>query len=176
MCSNDNVVKGGSRTVINEIKSPWFGEVFPHLKYDEADKNFFLKETDGEWKLKNCKLMASYNATTTNSNVVGQRASKRIHIDDLYPDYKEAMNKTTNDTYFNDYQKMYINKRCEYFKKYFCSNSLEDGLYEIVKSGITTMLQTHIKLNIICECIEIVKDDKTFKNISIEIRIKKKNC
>ena len=68
----------------------------------------------------------------------------------------------------NDYQKMYINKRCEYFKKYFCSNSLEDGLYEIVKSGITTMLQTHIKLNIICECIEIVKDDKTFKNISIE--------
>lgn len=104
LCSNDNVVKGGSRTVINEIKSPWFGEVFPHLKYDEADKNFFLKETDGEWKLKNCKLMASYNATTTNSNVVGQRASKRIHIDDLYPDYKEAMNKTTNDTYFNDYQ------------------------------------------------------------------------
>ena len=104
LCSNENVVKGGSRTVINEIKSPWFGEVFPHLKYDEKDKNFFLKETDGEWKLKNCKLMASYNATTTNSNVVGQRASKRIHIDDLYPDYKEAMNKTTNDTYFNDYQ------------------------------------------------------------------------
>ena len=104
LCSNENVVKGGSRTVINEIKSPWFGEVFPHLKYDEKDKDFFLKVTDGEWKLKNCKLMASYNATTTNSNVVGQRASKRIHIDDLYPDYKEAMNKTTNDTYFNDYQ------------------------------------------------------------------------
>ena len=68
----------------------------------------------------------------------------------------------------NDYQKMYINKRCEYFKKYFCSNSLEDGLYEIVKSGITTMLQTHIKLNIICECIEIVKDNETSKYMSLE--------
>lgn len=104
LCSNDSVVKGGSRTVINEIKSPEFGEVFPHLAYDPKDKNFFLKETDGEWKLKNCNLMASYNATTTNSNVVGQRASKRIHIDDLYPDYKEAMNKNTNDQYFNDFQ------------------------------------------------------------------------
>lgn len=103
LCSNDRVVKGGSRTVINEIKSQAFGEVFENLKYDESDKNFFLKETDEEWKLKNCKLMASYNASTTNSNVVGQRASKRIHIDDLYPDYKEAMNKNTNDQYWNDY-------------------------------------------------------------------------
>jgi len=104
LCSNDSVVKGGSRTVINEIKSQCFGEVFPKLKYDEKDKNFFLKETDGEWKLKNCKLMASYNATTTSSNVVGQRASKRIHIDDLYPDYKEAMRKETNDQFYNDFQ------------------------------------------------------------------------
>lgn len=103
LCSNDTVVKGGSRTVINEIKSEPFGEVFPNLKYSEDDKKFFLKETDGDWKLKNCRLMSSYNATTTSSNVVGQRASKRIHIDDLYPDYKEAMNKNTNDTFYNDF-------------------------------------------------------------------------
>jgi hypothetical protein len=103
LCSNDTVVKGGSRTVINEIKSEPFGEVFPHLAYDDKDKNFFLKETDGDWKLKNCKLMSSYNATTTNSNVVGQRASKRVHIDDLYPNYKEAMNKNLNDEYYNNF-------------------------------------------------------------------------
>ena len=103
LCSNDTVVRGGSRTVINEIKSIPFGEVFPKLKYDDSDKNFFLKETDADWKLKNCKLMSSYNASTTNSNVVGQRASKRIHIDDLYPDWHEAMNKNTNDRYYNDY-------------------------------------------------------------------------
>ena len=104
LCSNDTVVKGGSRTVINEIKSEPFGEVFPHLKWDKDDKDFFLKETDGDWKLRGCKLMASYNASTTNSNVVGQRASKRIHIDDLYPNYKEAMNKNINDEYYNNYQ------------------------------------------------------------------------
>lgn len=103
LCSNDTVVKGGSRTVINEIKSEAFGEVFPNLKYDKDDKDFFLKETDGDWKLRGCKLMASYNASTTNSNVVGQRASKRIHIDDLYPNYKEAMNKNLNDEYYNNY-------------------------------------------------------------------------
>lgn len=104
LCSNDTVVKGGSRTVINEIKSKPFGEVFPNLAYDDKDKDFFLKETDGDWKLRNCKLMSSYNATTTSSNVVGQRASKRIHIDDLYPDYKEAMNRALNDKFYNDFQ------------------------------------------------------------------------
>ena len=103
LCSNDTVVKGGSRTVINEIKSEAFGEVFPHLKWDKDDKDFFLKETDGDWKLRGCKLMASYNASTTSSNVVGQRASKRIHIDDLYPNYVEAMNKKVNDEFYNNY-------------------------------------------------------------------------
>ena len=103
LCSNDTVVKGGSRTVINEIKSDAFGEVFPNLKYDKEDKDFFLKETDGDWKLRGCKLMSSYNASTTSSNVVGQRASKRIHIDDLYPNYLEAMNKKTNDEFYNNY-------------------------------------------------------------------------
>ena len=118
LCSNDNVVKGGSRTVINEIKSEVFGEVFPHLAYDPKDRDFFLKETDGEWKLKNCKLMASYNATTTSSNVVGQRASKRIHIDDLYPDYKEAMNKNTNDTFYNDYHTVWKKRFVQEAKKH----------------------------------------------------------
>jgi len=103
LCSNDTVVKGGSRTVINEIKSDAFGEVFSRLKYDKDDKDFFLKETDGDWKLRGCRLMSSYNASTTNSNVVGQRASKRIHIDDLYPNYIEAMNKKLNDEYYNNY-------------------------------------------------------------------------
>ena len=101
LCSNDDVVKSGSRTVIDEIKSEAFGEVFPHLKYDEEDKNFFLKETDEKWKLKSCKLPFSYYAKTTQANVVGSRASKCIHIDDLYPDYKEAMNQSLNKYYFN---------------------------------------------------------------------------
>ena len=101
LCSNDDVVKSGSRTVIDEIKSEAFGEVFPEMKYDENDKSYFLKETDEKWKLKTCKLPFSYYAKTTQANVVGSRASKSIHIDDLYPDYKEAMNKALNDYYYN---------------------------------------------------------------------------
>ena len=39
LCSNDDVVKSGSRTVIDEIKSDAFGEVFPKMKWSEDDKN-----------------------------------------------------------------------------------------------------------------------------------------
>ena len=101
LCSNDDVVKSGSRTVIDEIKSEAFGEVFPKMKWNEDDKDYFLKETDEKWKLKTCKLQFSYYAKTTQANVVGSRASKSIHIDDLYPDYKEAMNQNLNKYYFN---------------------------------------------------------------------------
>lgn len=101
LCSNDDVVKSGSRTVIDEIKSEPFGEVFPNLKWNEDNKDFFLKETDEKWKLKDCNLPFSYYAKTTQANVVGSRASKNIHIDDLYPDYKEAMNQSLNKYYYN---------------------------------------------------------------------------
>lgn len=104
LCSNDNVVKGGSQLVKQEIKSEWFGEVFPKLKWNKEDKGYFTKDTDEEWKLRDCRLLASYYASTTNSNVVGERASKRIHIDDLYPDYKEAMRKETNEYLSNKSQ------------------------------------------------------------------------
>lgn len=103
LCSNENVVLGGSKTVMGEIKSEPFGEVFPHLKYNKDDRDFFLKETAGEWKLKNCRMLASYYATTVRSNVVGSRASARIHIDDLYSDYKEAQSQELNEYYFNKY-------------------------------------------------------------------------
>jgi len=104
LCSNDTVVKNGSALVRQEMKSDWFGEVFPKMKWDKDDKDYFLKETDGDWKLRDCKLGASYNASTCNSNVIGQRANKWIHIDDLYKGYKEAMNQELNLQYYNDCQ------------------------------------------------------------------------
>lgn len=115
LCSNDDVVKGGSRTVLEIIKSERFGEVFPELKYDKSDRTYFLKETESEWKLKDCKLMASYYAKTTQSNVVGCRASKTIHIDDLYADYKEALDENLNNYFYNKYvtvwKKRYIQNK-----------------------------------------------------------------
>lgn len=115
LCSNDDVVKSGSRTAIDEMKSEPFGEVFPELRWDEENKDYFLKETDEKWKLKNCKLPFSYYAKTTQANVVGSRASKSIHIDDLYPDYKEAMNQELNKYYFNKsitvWEKRYVQNK-----------------------------------------------------------------
>lgn len=103
LCSNEDVVKGGSSTVRNEMKTEWFGEVFPEMKYSPEDKDYFLKETDGNWKLRDCKLGSSYIASTVKSNVVGVRASQRIHIDDLYPSYIEAMSQKTNEEYYNKF-------------------------------------------------------------------------
>ena len=103
LCSNDTVVQGGSRTVMSIIKSKEFGDVFPKLKYDKEDRDFFKKETSGEWTLKNCRLIASYYASTVKSNVVGQRASKIIHIDDLYADWKDALDENLNIYYYNTY-------------------------------------------------------------------------
>lgn len=110
LCSNDTVVKGGSRSVIDIIKDPRFGKVFPHLSYELLGKDLFLKETDGEWKLKQCGMLASYYASTVNSNVVGQRASLSIHIDDLYADYKEALDENLNMYYFNKYQTVWTER------------------------------------------------------------------
>lgn len=103
LCSNEDVVNGGSRTVKEIMQSPEFGEVFPHLKYTKGDKEYYKKDTESEWKLRNCKLLASYYARTTKSNVVGCRASKWVWIDDLYADYKEALNESDNKFYYNKF-------------------------------------------------------------------------
>lgn len=103
LCSNDDLIKGQSRSVIDIIKSERYGNVFPHLRYSKEDKDFFLKETDGEWKLKQCKLIASYYAASTRTNVVGVRASLSIDIDDLYADPKEAQNESLNKEYYNKF-------------------------------------------------------------------------
>lgn len=103
LCSNDSVVTGGSNTVKEIIKSPEFGEVFPHMAWSKDDREYFKKDTESEWKLRDCKLMASYYAETTGSNVVGNRASKWVWIDDLYPDYKAALNENDNVFYYQKF-------------------------------------------------------------------------
>ena len=103
LCSNEDVVNGGSRTVKEIMQTPEFGEVFPHLAWSKDDRNYYKKDTESEWKLKNCKLLASYYARTTKSKVVGCRASKWVWIDDLYADYKEALNENDNKFYYNKF-------------------------------------------------------------------------
>lgn len=110
LCSNDTVVKGGSRSVIDIIKNERYGQIFPNMNYQNLGKDLFLKETDGEWKTKYCKLLASYYASTTNSNVVGQRASLSVDIDDLYKDYKEALDENLNAYYVNTYKTVWTKR------------------------------------------------------------------
>lgn len=123
LCSNVDVVEGGSATVRDEMKSEKFGDVFPKMRYSKDDKDYFLKETNRNWKLRDCKLVSSYYADTVNSNVVGERASKRIHIDDLYADYLEAMNQNTNEYYFNKFTTVW--------KKRF----VQDAVEKVVVTG-----------------------------------------
>lgn len=123
LCSNDDVIKGQSRSVIDIIKNPRYGDVFPKLRYSKEDRNFFLKETDGEWKLRNCKLISSYYAKTTNSNVVGSRASLSIDIDDLYADYREALDENLN--------KYYLNKFLTVWRKRY----VQDKTAQVIVSG-----------------------------------------
>lgn len=61
VCSNDGLVKSASRSVIDIIKSEEYGEIFPKLNFMN-DPKLFIKETDGEWKLKYCHLNNSYIA------------------------------------------------------------------------------------------------------------------
>lgn len=115
LCSNDDLVKGQSRSVIDIIKNERYGNVFPHMRYSKEDRDFFLKETDGEWKLKKCKMLATYYASSTRTNVVGIRASLSINIDDLYADPKEAQNDNLNkeytDKFLTVWRKRYVQNR-----------------------------------------------------------------
>ena len=115
LCSNDDLVKGQSRSVIDIIKSERYGNVFTNQRYSKEDRDFFLKETDGEWKLKKCKMLASYYAYSTRTNVVGIRASLSINIDDLYSDPKEAQNDSLNKEYMDKFltvwRKRYVQNR-----------------------------------------------------------------
>lgn len=103
LCSNEDVVTGGSRTVKDIMQSEEFGEVFPDLKWSKEDKSYYKKDSENEWKLKNCLLASSYYAKTTRSNTVGCRASKWVWVDDLYADYAEALNERDNSFYYNKF-------------------------------------------------------------------------
>ena len=105
LCSNDDLIRGQSRSVIDIIKSEKFGEVFPKMKYEkEKDREYFLKSTDAEWRLFSCQAISSYYAKSTQSNVVGVRVNDAsVDIDDLYSDFQEALNPQLNKYYFNKF-------------------------------------------------------------------------
>ena len=108
--SNDRLLRQTSRSVIDIIKSPQYGEVFPEMDYETHKKDLFLKETDEDWKLKDCHLQTTYITTTRDATATGFRCSASTHIDDLYNDAYEAMSKELNDRVYNKYQMVWTER------------------------------------------------------------------
>lgn len=93
---SDMLVKGFSRSVIDIIKSPEYGFVFPEMDFAKNPK-LFAKATDEEWRLQTAGLLQSYMARSRDGQINGTRASLSIDIDDMIKDDKEALNMELHD-------------------------------------------------------------------------------
>ena len=119
ICSNDDLVKQMSRTIINIIKSEQFGNVFENLDYRKEPKGLFLKETDGEWKVKNNPKAASYIAKSRDANSVGFRSYYSTFCDDMYKNPDESLDMNLNRRLMQDYQTVWTERTAKGYPKQF---------------------------------------------------------
>lgn len=144
LCSNDDLVKSLSRSVIDIIKNEEYAKVFPHLNYKE-NRRIFTKETDGEWKLNTASLASSYLAKSRDANIVGTRASLSIDIDDMYADSNEALD-------------MALHKRLwDKFNTVILARFIRNKKAQVVMSG--TMWSPY---DLVCQVIQWQKSEKKF--------------
>lgn len=144
LCSNDDLVKSLSRSVIDIIKNEEYAKVFPHLNYKE-NRRIFTKETDGEWKLNTASLASSYLAKSRDANIVGTRASLSIDIDDMYADSNEALD-------------MSLHKRLwDKFNTVILARFIRNKKAQVVMSG--TMWSPY---DLVCQVIQWQKSEKKF--------------
>lgn len=119
ICSNDDLVKQMSRTIINIIKTEKFGDVFENLDYRKDPKGLFVKETDGEWKIKNNPKAASYIAKSRDANSVGFRSYYSTFCDDMYKNPDESLDMNLNRRLFTDYQTVWTERTAKGYPKQF---------------------------------------------------------
>lgn len=119
ICSNDDLVKQMSRTIMNIIMSEQFGNVFENLDYRKDPKGLFLKATDGEWKIKGNTKAASYIAKSRDSNVVGFRSYYSTFCDDMYKNPDESLDMNLNRRLFTDYQTVWTERTAKGYPKQF---------------------------------------------------------
>lgn len=142
ICSNDNVVKSSSRSVINIIKSEEYGEIFPQLNY-ERDKKLFDKETDERWRLKYCGLGATYLTYSRGSNAVGERANLSIHLDDMYADPAEALDMNLNRKLWDNYQTVWTQRYCKGMTPQMVITGTLWSPYDLLSQIIHTLESEH---------------------------------
>lgn len=119
LCSNDDLVKQMSRTIMNIIMSEEFGKVFEHLDYRKDPKGLFLKATDSEWKVKGNTKAASYIAKSRDSNTVGFRSYYSTFCDDMYKNPDESLDMNLNRRLFVDYQTVWTERTAKGYPKQF---------------------------------------------------------
>ena len=119
ICSNDDLVKQMSRTIINIIKSEQYGNVFENLDYRKDPKGLFLKETDGEWKIKSNPKAASYIAKSRDANTVGFRSYYSTFCDDMYKNPDESLDMNLNRRLMVDYQTVWTERTAKGYPKQF---------------------------------------------------------
>ena len=144
LCSNDDLVKSLSRSVIDIIKTEEFAKVFPHLNYN-TNHRIFTKETDGEWKLNSAGLASSYIAKSRDANIVGIRASLSIDIDDMYADSTEALDMTLHKRLWDKLNTVIL------------ARFIRNKLPQVVMSG--TMWSPY---DLVCQVIQWQKGEKDF--------------
>lgn len=109
LARSDRLLKQGSASVVEIIKSEQFREVFPKLDYTK-DKNLFLKDSVEDWKLKYCSLGSTYITGTRDGGITGLRCSASTHVDDMYDDEYEAQSKDLNDRIYLKYQMVWVER------------------------------------------------------------------
>lgn len=109
LARSDRLLKQGSSSVMEIIKSDQFREVFPRLDW-KKDKDLFLKDSVEDWKLKHCRLGATYITGTRDGGITGLRCSYSTHIDDMYDDEYEAQSKDLNDRVYTKYQMVWTER------------------------------------------------------------------
>jgi len=119
ICSNDDLVKQMSRTIMNIIMTEQFGDVFENLSYKNDPKGLFLKATDSEWKVKGNTKAASYIAKSRDSNTVGFRSYYSTFCDDMYKNPDESLDMNLNRRLFEDYQLVWTERTAKGYPKQF---------------------------------------------------------
>lgn len=119
ICSNDDLVKQMSRTIMNIIMTDQYGDVFEKLDYRVLKKDLFLKATDSEWKVKGNPKACSYIAKSRDSNTIGFRAYYSTFCDDMYKNPDESLDMNLNRRLMIDYQTVWTERTAKGYPKQF---------------------------------------------------------
>lgn len=142
LARSDRLLKQGSLSVMEIIKSEQYREIFTKLDYTK-DKDLFLKDSVEDWKLKYCKLGASYITGTRDGGITGLRCNFSTHIDDMYDDEYEAQSKELNDRVFNKYEMVWTERTTKGIEPQIIITMTKWGIDDLVTRIINNAREKH---------------------------------